>query len=343
LYISKVLSNLGAWESFQDENPSEYGELCKIIESIHIPKIPIELLDIQAKIPNKLRHRPLGVIGQFHREFKDHGWTKKILALGSSPRYGLSSLDSVKEKVGVSVSFAQFAFAESNIFVKFPIFIRSGKIKMAFLIMPMGSLAKDLNKGAASFEMVERRLKEVSPFLPRFPFAVIGISSEAVGQILVEEFTSHLDLFLTEAIGFTILELKLNLERPNCDFKEMLPPRSDDIAKIICAFANYPKGGVLLVGVRDNGKIIGLPRTELDTVRERIGNINRSNLKPNATLEFYVFAVENDSSKCMLAVKILEVDRKPCMFADKVFIRDTTSSVAANSEQIRKLILGSSK
>jgi predicted HTH transcriptional regulator len=50
----------------------------------------------------------------------------------------------------------------------------------------------------------------------------------------------------------TYSELMLQQERHNCDFKEILPTQSERVAKEICAFANNPGGGVLLIGVNYN-------------------------------------------------------------------------------------------
>jgi predicted HTH transcriptional regulator len=43
---------------------------------------------------------------------------------------------------------------------------------------------------------------------------------------------------------------------------------------------------------------------------------------------------------CFLAVRISEIERKPCMTQGKIYIRDNATAIPANPEQVRRLLLG---
>ena len=124
--------------------------------------------------------------------------------------------------------------------------------------MPVKSLITKMSSGVSSFEMIENRLLEISPMIPKYPFVIIGISHEA-RNLEVQELTSVFDNFLIENTGLSFLEMKIQAERSNYDFKAQLSPQPHNTAKEICALANHKNGGLILVGVGDNGDILGVP------------------------------------------------------------------------------------
>ena len=336
MYIAKVLSNLGAWEKLQREQPQEFRELNEVIANVHFDSSSLK------KKSNSIKDSP---IQRFNTAFDEAlfglGWQKTERKYGEGSDFGSSHLDGTKNKIGVDVVLGSFAYAESSIFVKFPIFIRSNLIDTAILILPIRSLAKKISpKQIPGFEVTNKRMKEIASFAPRFPFAIIGVSDEPC-KLHIEELSSKFDLFLFENIGLTFTELKLQQERHNCDFKIVLPPQSDKVAKEICAFANNDGGGVLLIGVDDNGNKLGFPKADKDELQRRIGNIAKDNCAPSVVISFMTFELEDDLERCVLGVRINEMDRKPCMSQGKIYIRDNATAVPANPEQVRRLLFGS--
>jgi hypothetical protein len=310
--------------------------LNEVIENVHFESSPLK-----KKIPASIKESPTHRLNTaFDEAFSALGWYKTERVYGEGSDFGSSHLDGTKNKIGVDVVLGSFAYAESSVFVKFPIFIRSGLIETAILILPTKLLARKISpKQIPGFEVTQKRIKEIASFAPRFPFVVIGISDEQ-SKPHVEELTSEFDLFLFENIGLTFAELKLQTEQHNCDFKEHLPEKAEKIAKEICAFANNHKGGILLVGVDDNGNTTGINISEIDRMQRRVLGIARDGCKPNVTVTFKVFAIENIPENCILAVRVNEIERKPCMSQDRIFIRDNATAVPANPEQVRKLLLG---
>ncbi len=337
MYIAKVLSNLDAWNSFQERHPDLYTEFCDVIESIQPQRTAYS--KEKARSAEKLISAQ-SISRQFMKQFRAIGWSEKRINFGDSSKSGFSEIDAAKEKIGLELSFVKFAFTESNVFVKFPIFVRAEIINFAILITPVTSLVREMMPGISSFEMVQRRLKEISPLLPKYPFVIVGVSHQPA-KMEVQELTSPLDNYLIETLGFSLLDMKMQAERPNYDFKIQLPDENQKVAKEICALANTKNGGLILVGIDDNGNLLGFPRNKLDEMQRRIIQIGTQTCMPSPKIECTPFDVPSNSENSMLVVQISELEQKPCMTSDKVFIRAGTMARAANSEEIRRLLLGS--
>lgn len=71
------------------------------------------------------------------------------------------------------------------------------------------------------------------------------------------------------------------------EFKRLLP-RDERAARTLCAFANT-RGGLLLVGVTDRGRVHGVHRPE--EVEERIHLLSRTWIEPALTVELQVVEV----------------------------------------------------
>lgn len=63
-------------------------------------------------------------------------------------------------------------------------------------------------------------------------------------------------------------------ESETLEFKQKLPPESI-ISRILAAFANT-KGGTLIIGVRDQGELIGLTEEEAKVAHQRLNRVARS-------------------------------------------------------------------
>jgi predicted HTH transcriptional regulator len=191
----------------------------------------------------------------------------------------------------------------------------------------------------SSFEMIRDRVAGLAPLPLKYPFAIIGLSDEPTSSSpQVQELTSELDQFLLDTVGHTLGEMALLTERPNYDFKLQLP-QNRTTAKEICALANLPNGGVVLLGVDNAGRIRGIDRVELDEIQLRIENISRDSCRPRPTVSFHVFDALSDPNRRVLVARIGKVDRKPCMTSDRVYIRAGSSARPADTDEIRRLVL----
>ncbi len=123
-------------------------------------------------------------------------------------------------------------------------------------------------------------------------------------------------------------------ESENIEFKLQMV---DDIYKEVIAFANTD-GGVIYVGIDDNGNVVGLD--DVDATYTRITNGIRDAIQPDVTM-FIKYVLQDNK---VIRIEVGEGSYKPYYLKSKgikpagVFIRQGTSSVQASPEQIRQMI-----
>ncbi|MBR5689193.1 MAG: putative DNA binding domain-containing protein, partial [Prevotella sp.] len=62
------------------------------------------------------------------------------------------------------------------------------------------------------------------------------------------------------------------------DWKSGLSDKSERLAQHISAFANYKGGGMLVYGVNNDGTCFSMPKEQIGTTIEKLGNIAKNNL-----------------------------------------------------------------
>ncbi len=354
MYLKSVLSYLGGWKILTEQHPQEYEELKEIISGL--------VLDDSFQDPRSLtskRHKSFAnnvrpiystrLVGRWlDTQFKLKGWHpddlnhRLLLGRKSNLSYRYTELDALKNGVGVDVFFSKYAFSESCIFVKFPIFYQSRRINLGVLIIPTDNIRQLFQPGINGFEMLRDRIKAFA-FLPiKYPLAVLGIATDPIATIEVDELTSSLDHYLIEHTGFTLAEMKLQTERASYDFK-LEVPENQTLAREICAFTNLVGGGLLLIGVNNEGDAVGIPRSSLDALQGRILQVTRNNISPNPEINFEIFHLPGDNTRCILVVRVMEFPNKPCVFQERVYIRSGPEARVAKPHEIRRIILGSEK
>ena len=114
----------------------------------------------------------------------------------------------------------------------------------------------------------------------------------------------------------------------------------DDIKKEIIAFANSD-GGILYIGVRDDGEVIGLD--DPDGSALQISNMVRDSIKPDVTMFLHYQTIEADGKK-IIEVRVQRGTDRPYYLAKKgmrpegVYVRQGYSSVPATDAGIRRMI-----
>ena len=354
MYIRSVLSHLGGWQKLTEQHFQEFQELQQIIGDL--------VLDEKFQNPNilQIKKRSENVTNSqvsfystrsvdewFDKQFTARGWHPEDLdhrlELGqrSASQSRFTELDALKQGVGVDVTFSKFAFAESCIFVKFPIFSQAKRIDLGVLVVLMNETRKLFQPGLGYFELLRDRIKSLAILPLKYPLVILGITHLPVDYPKVDELTSQLDRYLAENLGLTLSEMKLQTERPNYDFKIELSPQPERVAKEICALANQIKGGYLLVGVDNAGDIVGISRDDVDRIELRASQIAHNSVYPNPEILFQIYEHPNDESRCVLVIHVKEVRRKPCIANERVYVRNGNEAVAAKPDEIRKLVLGS--
>lgn len=126
----------------------------------------------------------------------------------------------------------------------------------------------------------------------------------------------------------------MQYEDEQVEFKEKFVP---EIYKEVVAFANTD-GGVIYVGVNDNGEPVGLD--DIDETYTRITNGIRDAILPDVTI-FVKYSLEDGE---IIRIEVGEGSYKPYYLRGKglkpsgVYVRQGASSAPASQEQIRQMI-----
>lgn len=129
----------------------------------------------------------------------------------------------------------------------------------------------------------------------------------------------------------------MQFENENTEFKARL---SDGIYKEVIAFANTD-GGIIYLGIDDDGSIIGLDN--VDETYTRLTNGIRDAIQPDVTMFVRYVLQENR----VIRVEVGEGSYKPYYLKSKglkptgVYVRQGASSAPASSELIRQMIKAS--
>lgn len=126
-------------------------------------------------------------------------------------------------------------------------------------------------------------------------------------------------------------------ESETIELKEIMV---DDVKKELIAFANS-EGGMLYIGVRDDGTVVGVENP--DQVSLQISNMARDAIKPDVTMFLHYETLEIESKK-IVAVRVQRGTDRPYYIAKKglrpagVYVRQGYSSVPATDNAIRSMI-----
>ncbi len=330
MYINAVLSFLNAWEKLQREHPEILSEIQKVLASIDLARYKRA-----ESLSQKYNYIALRELTQaLSTEFVSLNWSAQEMVRTGNARH---IIDCKKDCVGLEISFLPAKTIQSDMFAKYPLIIKAQKIQLLILLVAMESLHGRVADRTAFFEHLRDRLVELQPIPLKYPFAIVGVS-DIVSPPNIEELTSEMDSFLIETVGLSLAEMKLSGEQERYDFKESLP-ETRPIFHLACAMTNQPGGGVILIGVDNAGDIKGIFRGEIDKLKQRITNTIRSNCQPCPSFSLLDFADPSTPNKCVLVIHIQELESKPCMADEKVYVRVGSESRPASSEEIRRLLL----
>ena len=115
---------------------------------------------------------------------------------------------------------------------------------------------------------------------------------------------------------------------------------TEDIKKEIVAFANSD-GGELIIGIEDDGSIIGVDKP--DEVSARVTNMLRDAISPDIMLITNV-SITSQQDKSLVHVTVSKGGKRPYYIAKKgmtssgVYVRHGSSSAPASADAIREMI-----
>lgn len=126
-------------------------------------------------------------------------------------------------------------------------------------------------------------------------------------------------------------------ESKTVEFKSFLP-KGNQIVKTVCAFANRA-GGHILIGVSDNGQLLGLSEDDLNTCMESLPNIIHDMIYPMILPEIYTYSIEG---KRILIIKIYPGNMPPYYLKNKgkvdgTYVRVGRTNKLADLEMLQEL------
>lgn len=131
-----------------------------------------------------------------------------------------------------------------------------------------------------------------------------------------------------------LLSLTQQGEGIEIEFKQEFPKNISDLGKELVAFTNT-QGGTLLIGVNDNGNIIGLTQ-DVDSIIQRIAGIVRDVCRPPINPKIGYLTT---NGKSIVWVKVTK-EILPRSSDDKYYIRVGSTVRVASSDELVAMCLG---
>lgn len=127
-------------------------------------------------------------------------------------------------------------------------------------------------------------------------------------------------------------------ENTSYEFKSILnPDKPVKWAKSIIAFANG-QGGILFVGVSNDGEAFGIDIAEIDKTKNLITLINNRNIFPHVRIAYMLRSVDEAAEHYVLAIKVYPSDSivryRDGDFNETVYIKGDGNATPATPEQI---------
>lgn len=113
-----------------------------------------------------------------------------------------------------------------------------------------------------------------------------------------------------------------------------------DLKKEVIAFANT-NGGVIYIGVKDDGEIIGVDNP--DFIMQQVSNALRDSVRPDVSM-FTNMTLLKDEDRFYIRLEVGQGTKKPYYLSDKglkptgVYVRSGTTSAPASEDAIRMMI-----
>lgn len=134
-----------------------------------------------------------------------------------------------------------------------------------------------------------------------------------------------------------IKELISGGESKTVEFKENFPQKNQ-IPKTVCAFANRA-GGHIIIGVNDQGDVLGIRDELLDDYLDRISNIIHDSVYPMLIPELYTYKIEN---KTVIVIQVYPGNSLPYYIKSEgkikgTFVRVGKTNKIADNEMVQEL------
>ncbi len=119
----------------------------------------------------------------------------------------------------------------------------------------------------------------------------------------------------------------LELKRKVQNFRE--------VSKAVCAFANS-FGGKIVIGVADDGKVLGLLEKELDTLQQRIGGA----IQLISPVPLHKILVEDKEGKKIITVEVYQIEQGTfCTFGGIVYYRSGSKNMKLEGRTLQDYLV----
>ena len=137
-----------------------------------------------------------------------------------------------------------------------------------------------------------------------------------------------------------ITELYTDVISENLDYEykaELNPEKPMKWAKTIVGYANG-KGGVMFVGVSNDGEAFGIDLEEIDRTKNLVARINDRNIFPHARVRYSMRSVDDRAERFVLGIHVLQADSilryREGDYNEKVFTKGDGNALPATPEEI---------
>lgn len=197
----------------------------------------------------------------------------------------------------------------------------------------------------SNLQLVTKQAEEEQVFTVTGRPSIISFVLTAQGQWLDRRDIdlSNVSYFITDDINFTYKDDNLAVldmiersgEGLTLEFKERLDEKNNRLLQSIVAFSNT-NGGYILLGVNDNGVIVGLNQND---TKERIQNKIEDCIDGYPKVEYKTVEIHN---KKILVIKVEEAIEKPCALnvdsnKPMCYVRRDGSNKIAKPEDYRNM------
>ena len=151
------------------------------------------------------------------------------------------------------------------------------------------------------------------------------------------------DMFMEEQPGgrkVKITEIYNDVINENVDYEfkaELNPENPMKWAKTIVGYANG-KGGVMFVGVSNEGEAFGLNLEEIDKTKNLVARINDRSIFPHARVQYSMRSVDDKAEHFVLGIHVLQADSilryREGDYNEKVFTKGDGNALPATPEEI---------
>jgi ATP-dependent DNA helicase RecG len=127
------------------------------------------------------------------------------------------------------------------------------------------------------------------------------------------------------------------------DWKQGLSPNKDRLTHHLSAFANHPRGGILVFGIDDQtNNFVGVKQPEVISIIGQLANLGRHALEPPVALDHAIVDLDDHP---ILFVLVKESKVKPVHLRGKsienCYIRSGGTTRLASRQEIGSLLLNS--